>query len=277
MNLLNLELMSATEKVAEALVMRGLFVEVQEGILVFSTCNAKRDSQDVQSVLNQLNIPFVFRGTNKLEILVNQLPTVKMKKIVTAGGRPFTINAERYHQYWRFFANRRYGFRVNAFLLEYNMARFVKATNLAGIATYAGCNGHLKKSPRFQFAGPFMAAWFVAVQQRYLRKLDLNYKWHVVYDGFTGAELRATSNDGWCQHKIHEDTLNMALLLETHAAEIRACKNKCFTRSQKGIAQQWVQEQNYAALENWMMTMIWGNDYAINKRRFTEQRGDMAR
>lgn len=42
MNLLNLELMSAIEKVSEALVMRGLFVEVKDDALFFSKCNAKK-------------------------------------------------------------------------------------------------------------------------------------------------------------------------------------------------------------------------------------------
>ena len=276
MNLLNLELMSATEKVAEALVMRGLFVEVKDGALSFTKCNAKNDVRDVKSVLNQLNIPFISHDADKLEILVNSISTLKMKEILTAGGHPFSINAKPYQQFWRFFANRRFGFRVNAFQLEYNMARFVKAANLAGIATYAGCNGHLKKSPRFQFAGPYMGAWFVAVQQRYFKDLKLNYEWKVVYDGFTGAELHATSKQDWCQHKIHEDTLKMALLLETHATEIRELKNKVFTRSQKHIVQAWVQEKNYSMLENWMMTMTWGNEYAFNKGNFTQNGRDVA-
>lgn len=276
MNFLNLELMSATEKVAEALVMRGLFVEVKDGALSFTKCNAKNDIRDVKSVLNQLNIPFIFHSPDKLEILVNNISTLKMKKILTAGGHPFSINAEPYHQYWRFFANRRFGFRVNAFQLEYNMARFVKAANLAGIATNAGCNGHFKKSPRFQFAGPYMGAWFVAVQQHYFKDLKLNYDWEVVYDGFTGAELRASSKQGWCQHKIHEDTLKMAALLETHAKEIRTLKNKSFKRNQKHMVQHWVLEQNYPKLEEWMKTMTWGDEDAINKGCSTQNGKDMA-
>lgn len=47
MNLLKLELMTATEKVAEALVMRGLFVEVKDGVLFFSDKCAKNDIVDV--------------------------------------------------------------------------------------------------------------------------------------------------------------------------------------------------------------------------------------
>lgn len=276
MNLLNLELMTATEKVAEALIMRGLFVEVKEGVLLFSGCRAKNDVRDVEVVLNKLNIPFIAHGEDKIEILVNQIPLLKMKKILTAGGQPFSINKAEYHQHWRFFANRRYGFRVNAFQLEYNMARFVKAANLAGIATHAGCNGHLKKAPRFQFAGPFMGAWFTAVQRMYLKDLDLNYQWKIVYDGYTGAELRATTVKGWCLHKIHEDTLKMAAVLEAHATEIRKLKNSSFKRIQKHIVQKWIEEKDYAALENWMITMTRGYEYAINKGNTTQARGAMA-
>lgn len=276
MNLLNLELMTATEKVAEALVMRGLFVEVKDGVLFFSKCSAKNDIRDVQSVLNQLNIPFILHGEREIEIIVNQISTLKMKKILSAGGHPFSINSADYHQYWRFFANRRYGFRVNTFQLEYNMARFVKAANLAGIATHAGCNGHLKKSPRFQLAGPFMGAWFAVVQQRYFKDLKLNYDWKIVYDGFTGAELRATSSKEWCQHKIHEDTLKMAFLLETHATEIRELKNMHFIRAQKQVMKEWVQKKDYSMLENWMMTMAWGNENAVNKGSITQKPGKMA-
>lgn len=276
MNLLNLELMTATEKVAEALIMRGLFVEVKDGVLLFSKCCAKNDVQDVKVVLNKLNIPFITHGENKIEILVNQIPLLKMRKILTAGGQPFSINKAAYHQYWRFFANRRYGFRVNAFQLEYNMARFVKAANLAGIATYAGCNGHLKKAPRFQFAGPFMGAWFTAVQRIYLKDLSLNYEWKIVYDGYTGAELRAKTVQDWCLHKIHEDTLKMAAVLEAHAAEIRGLKNLNFTRIQKHTVQKWIEEKDYAALENWMITLTWGNEYAFNKRCVAQARGAVA-
>ncbi|MEY9975052.1 hypothetical protein ABH966_005478 [Lysinibacillus sp. RC46] len=276
MNILNLELMTATEKVAEALIMRGLFIKVKDNVLLFSKGNNKNDVKDVQFVLNQLNIPFIMHGEHGLEILVNQMPTIKMKKILTAGGDPFSIDAAAYHQYWRFFTCRNYGFRINTFQLEYNMARFVKAANLAGIATYAGCNGHLKKSPRFQFAGPFMAAWFVAVKQRYFQDIKLNYDWKVVYDGFTGAELRATSKQGCCQHKIHEDTLKMAFLLETHATEIRDIKEKCFKRTQKNITRKWVDKEDYTALENWMMTIAWGNEDVINKNGLTRKTNNMA-
>lgn len=276
MNLLNLELMTATEKVAEVLVMRGVFVEVKDGILLFSKNCAKNDIVDVKMIFNKLNIPFMTHGEDKIEILVNQMPILKMKKILTAGGRPFSINEAVYHQHWRFFANRRYGFRVNAFQLEYNMARFVKAANLAGIATYAGCNGHLKKAPRFQFASPFMGAWFATVQRVYLKDLNLNYEWGIVYDGYTGAELRAKSRQDWCLHKIHEDTLKMAAIMEAHAAEIRKLKNSNFKRAQKHIVQKWVEGNGYSALENLMITLIKGDYHAINKGNVTHKRGTVA-
>ncbi|WP_312755876.1 hypothetical protein [Rummeliibacillus suwonensis] len=262
--LLNLKKMTATEKVQEALMMRGLFVEVQNEILVFSKHNAKNDVKNVQSVLNQLNIPFIMQDENKLEILINQISILQMEKILTAGGHPFDINAKGYHQYWRFFVNRRFGFRVNTFQLEYNMASFVRAANLAGIATYAGCNGHLKKSPRFQLAGPFMGAWFTLIQKHYFQDLKLNYNWKVMYDGFTGAELRATGNQEWCQHKIHEDTLKMAFVLKEHAANIRELKNTHFKRAQKQFIKKWVEKNDFKAIENWMDSIVWGNENVID-------------
>lgn len=277
MNLLNLELMNATEKIAEALMMRGLFVEVKNGVLEFSKCNAKADFRDVQTVLNKLNIPFITHGDNQIEILVNKIPTIKMKKILAVGGRPFTIDYERHHQYWRYFMSRNFGIRVNAFQLEYNMARFVKSANLAGIVTYAGCNGHLKKAPRFQFASPFFGAWFNTIQHSYFQHLQLNYKWEIAYDGITGAELRAKKGQSWCQAKIHEDTLKMAQCLEQHAEEIRNLKGKCFRKCKhKNITSTWVKEKNYTALENWMMSMIRGNTDDFNKRDATRFREGMA-
>lgn len=273
MNLLNLEVMTATEKVAEALVMRGLFVEVKEGVLFFSENCAKKDVEDVKLVLNKLTIPYMTYGEDKIEILVNQMPILKMKKILTAGGRPFEINKAEYHQHWRFFANRRYGFRVNAFQLEYNMARFVKAANLAGIATHAGCNGHLKKAPRFQFAGPYMGAWFATVQRMYLNELNLNYEWEVVYDGYTGAELRAKTTQNWCLHKIHQDTLKMAAILEVHAAEIRELKIVNFKRFQKNFVQILTDLEGYFTLEDWMFKVVKeGNPYDDKKGIITRRR-----
>ncbi|MCM3723963.1 hypothetical protein [Solibacillus isronensis] len=277
MNLLNLELMTATEKVAEALVMRGLFVEVKEDVLFFSKNCAKKDVEDVKLVLNKLTIPYMTYGEDKIEILVNQMPILKMKKILTAGGRPFEINRAEYHQHWRFFANRRYGFRVNAFQLEYNMARFVKSANLAGIATHAGCNGHLKKAPRFQFAGPYMGVWFATVQRMYLNELNLNYDWEVVYEGYTGAELRAKATQNWCLHKIHQDTLRMAEVLEAHAAEIRELKSANFKRFQKNFVENFSDLEGYFILEDWMYKVVKEGDlYADEKGITTRKRRSMA-
>ena len=132
------------------------------------------------------------------------------------------------------------------------MARFVKTANLAGIATLAGCNGHGKNSPRFQFAGVFQGAWFKAIQQKYMSNLNLNYKWELLtVEGNTKAELRATGSVEWNQSLIHQDTLKMAEILEKNATKIRDLKKDTFTKHQLE-PKVLVKLEQYKELENSM-------------------------
>lgn len=277
MNLLKLELMSATEKIVEALKMRGLFVKAVEGVIEFSNCMSKNDFSDVQILLNKLDIPFWVHGDNRIEILVNELSIITMKKIVKFGGSPFHLDYSEHHSNWRFFTSRSFGLRIDAFKLEYNMARFVKVANYAGIAIFAGCNGHLKKSPRFQFSGPFMGAWFTVIQQKYLSNVELNYEWNVVYEGYTGSELRAVPKGEWCLNKIHEDTLKMAEILEIHADDIRKIKKESFYKNQKEIVNVYINRGEFEDLEHWMFIKSGGDGVEYNDKRIIRTGASMAR
>jgi len=251
MNYVNLEVMSATSKVVEALKVRGFFVEEVNGAIIYTKACAKADIAQTLHILNRLGIPFMVLSNHSVEILVNKLPNSVFKKIFQFDGAPFHVNFEERHTTWRYFTSKRFGMRVDALDLEYNMARFVKTANLAGITTFAGCNGHLIKSPRFQFSGVFHGAWFKAVQQKYMSDLMLNYNWEVLYQGFTQAELRATGNVEFNQSLIHQDTLKMAEVLEKYATEIRETKKHTFSKHQtepKNLDQ----HEQYNKLEDWM-------------------------
>lgn len=254
--MLELKSMNATEKIAVILKLRGLFVSHNKNMLVFSKASAKSDIRDVIILLNNHDIPFICRDVQKIEILVNVISIEKMKQIFFAGGKPFPINYINFHSNWRSFVSRKFGYRVNAYQLEHNIASFVKAANLAGLSTYAGCNGHLKKSPRLQFTGPIMGAWFEAIQQLFMVDSTFNYHWEVIYNGLTGAELRATSKEKWNQMKIHEDTLKMARILEEHATEIRELKRRSFGKSHKEIVNGWIESKNYSELKEWMLRQV---------------------
>lgn len=251
----NHKVMSATSKLVKALKMRGFFVEEVNGSIVVTKSSAQGDQKQVIRILNRLGIPFMVMADHSIEILVNKLPNSIFNKIFQFGGKPFKVSFYSYQENWRYFTSKQFGMRVNTLDLEYNMARFVKAANLAGIAAFAGCNGHGKHSPRFQFSGVFHAAWFKAIQQKYMHELVLNYDWKVQYNGFTKAELRAKGNEEWDQFLIHQDTLKMAEVLEKHAAEIREMKKNTFSKQQtepKNLAQ----HEQYNDLENWMYIQV---------------------
>lgn len=251
MNYVNLEVMSATSKVVEALKTRGFFVEEVNGVIVFTKASALADQKQALRILNHLEIPFRVLPDYSVEILVNNAPNIIFRKIFQFGGAPFLVGFEDRHATWRFFTSKRFGWRIDALNLEYNMARFVKSANLAGVAIFSGCNGHLIKSPRFQFSGVFHGAWFNVIQQKYMSNLQLNYKWEVLYQGHTQAELRVTDKVEWNQSLIHQDTLKMAAVLEKHATEIREMKKFVFSKHQT-VAKSLGQQKQFDALEAWM-------------------------
>ena len=165
MNLLNLEMMNATERMAEALKMRGLFVTQENGIITFTNENAKHDLIDVKELLDQLNIPIIWHTDTIMEVLVNRLPVVYMKKITNAGGRNFSIHMNGYHYQWRAFAQRRFGLKIDVFQLEPNMSLLTRILNKVGISTLSGCNGHHKSAPEFKLSGIYNGAWLKIVQK----------------------------------------------------------------------------------------------------------------
>lgn len=57
MNLMKLEMMNGTERLAEALQMRGLFLLVKNDVIELTAENTKEDIEKVQELLNNLNIP----------------------------------------------------------------------------------------------------------------------------------------------------------------------------------------------------------------------------
>ncbi len=103
MNLMNLEMMNGTDRLAEALQMRGLFVEVKNDVISLTAENTKMDKVKVRELLNTLNIPTYWITPNEFQILVNRLPISLMKKIMNAHGREFAVNMEDYHYYWKSF------------------------------------------------------------------------------------------------------------------------------------------------------------------------------
>ncbi|WP_226036697.1 hypothetical protein [Aquibacillus saliphilus] len=57
MNLLNLERMNGTERLAEALRMRGLFVEIEIDFIVLTDENTASDVEGVQRLLEEIGLP----------------------------------------------------------------------------------------------------------------------------------------------------------------------------------------------------------------------------
>jgi hypothetical protein len=248
------EWMNATERVAEALKLRGLFVEVKEDFINFKEGNTKEDVQKIQKLLNHIGIP-VFWQDNRFQVLINHVPHSVIKQIMKTPGQSFPIHMEGYHFKWRAFSQRRYGIKVNAMDLDANMAMLVKSLNLSGVTTLAGCNGHRRYAPNVQFSGVYQGAWFKVVQEKFLDGLSLHYNWTVYFGSQSGSCLRAEENgEHWDMEKIYQDTVKMAQALQMHAKEIRELKKITFTRNEKmkEIAHQWVKAGEFKELVSWM-------------------------
>jgi hypothetical protein len=194
MNLMKLEMMTAAERVAEALTMRGLFVRVSNDFVIMEESNTKADMKKVQNLLNHLGIPTLWQE-NRYQILVNRIPISKMKKMIHVPGKEFPIHMEGYHFKWKAFAQRRFGIQVNALDLDPNMAMLVKTLNLVGITSLAGCNGHYRYAPNVQFSRVFQGAWFAILQEMLLSNISLHYKWKVHFGNQSGSCLFAEKAD----------------------------------------------------------------------------------
>ncbi|CUA79414.1 hypothetical protein [Anoxybacillus suryakundensis] len=255
MNLMKLEMMDATARIAEALQMRGVFVEVQSDFIVLTEGNTQTDIHKVRELLHKLGIPTMWQK-NKFQVLVTRVPIAIMKRIINAPGQSFPISMNIYHHKWKSFVQRRFGIKVNALDLDANMAMFVKSLNLAGITALAGYNGHHRYEPNVQLSGVFQGAWFEVIQEKYLNNCSLHYKWTVHYGTQSGACIVAhkEENENWDMNKIYQDTVQMAQILQTHAEEIRKWKRTTFKRKgeMKEQAKQFVENGDFAKLVEWM-------------------------
>lgn len=169
-------------------------------------------------------------------------------------GREFPISMEGYHHKWRAFAQRRFGIQVNALDLDANVAMLVNSLNMAGITTHAGCNGHHRNAPIFQFSGVFQGAWFEVIQEQYLSELSLHYNWKVLYNNSLGSCLRADGAGHWEMNLIYQDTVKMAHILQKHAKQIRELNSASFKRNKemKSAANHLVQQGDFAFHADWM-------------------------
>jgi hypothetical protein len=113
MNLMKLEMMNATERVAEGLQMRGLFAEVKDDFIILTEENTKVDVTKTRQLLSSLGIPAFWQGNNA-QVLVTRTPIATMKRIINVPGREFPVEMKGYYFKWRSFAQRRFGIKVNA-------------------------------------------------------------------------------------------------------------------------------------------------------------------
>ena len=248
-----METKTGTEKLAEALLLRGFPVEVKNDFITLRNGSTK-DYTQLKGFLETLNIP-VFWNEDQFQLLTNHFPLQMMKKIIEFHGHEHFVNMEGYHFKWRSFVNRRYGIRTNTTDLCPFTAIMVKALNEAGIVTLTGCNGHGKHSPNFQLSGTFHGIWFSIIQHQYMNNLSLNYSWKVEFiRGASNATIIANkpSDERWDMKKVLADCYQMANVLTTHAGEIREWKSRCFKRHMKQTVEHLRETGDIAQLYEWM-------------------------
>jgi hypothetical protein len=252
-NFISLEMQTGTEKLAEALLLRGFPVEVKKDMITLRN-GSQEDFRQLKSFLETLNIP-VFWNENRFQLLINHLPFQKMKEMIYFHGKEHFVHMEPYHFQWRSFVNRRFGIRTNTINLCPFTAIMVKALNEAGIVTLTGCNGHGNHSPNFQLSGAYNGIWFSIAQQQYMKGLSLNYHWKIQFPAEgSNAGIIATKRpeERWEMSKVLADCHQMAQVLTSHAAEIRGWKNRSFKRNMKQIAENLRLTGNYKQLFEWM-------------------------
>ncbi|MGI2328146.1 hypothetical protein [Planococcus sp. YIM B11945] len=260
MNLLKLEMMDATERLAVALKARGIFCSLENDLIAMGVENTANDIFKVKALLNELSLPIFWLDEKRFQVLLNKLPISVMKKIMNHKGKSFPIHMEGYNFYWRAFAQRWFGIKVNALDLHANIAMFVKSLNLSGITSLAGCNGHHRYSPNVQLSGPYQGAWYEIVQEKFLSALELNSEWKVEYGNRSGAAIiaRKTDEEKWDMNKIYQDTVLMAEELQRYSKAIRILKKNSFYRSKKmaGHAKLLEAKKDYRALKEWMLSCL---------------------
>ncbi|MGY0693757.1 hypothetical protein ACW2QC_13365 [Virgibacillus sp. FSP13] len=267
MNLMKLEMMNGTERIAEALQMRGLFATVKDDFIHITVENTKEDIVRVRRLLDDLNIPTFWQDT-KFQVLVNRIPISIMKRIINKPGNEFPVSMKGYHYKWKSFVQRRFGIKVNGLDLDPQIAMLVKSLNLAGITALAGCSGHHRYEPNVQLSGVFQGAWFEVIQEKYLSECSLHYTWNVHYSNRSGSCMIAEKNNGtrFDMNLIYQDAVQMASVLQKHAEEIRQLKRNVLTRNKemKAKAYKFLEKRDFRGLVEWMKGRVEKSTFAVN-------------
>jgi hypothetical protein len=263
------EMQTGTEKLAEALLLRGFPVKV-EGEFMTLRNGSEQDYHQLTNFLEAHDIP-VFWNEARFQLLTNFFPKHKMRQIIHFPGQEHFVSMESYHFKWRSFVNRRYGIRTNTVELCPFTAMMVKALNEAGIVTLSGCNGHKRHHPNFQLSGTYYGIWFSIIQQKYMRDLSLSYRWKVKFipnASYAVLVANKREDERWDMKKVLADCEQMANILTAHAAEIREWKTSSFKRSMKVTAEPLREKGDICQLFEWMKLMAGikeGNDTLLER------------
>jgi len=261
-----MKLQAGTEKLAEALLLRGFPVELENEFISLRN-GSQQDLHQLEIFLETLNVP-VFWSESRFQLLTNHFPLHKVKEIVHFKGRQHSVHMESYHFKWRSFVNRRYGIRTNTISLCPYTAIMVKALNEAGIVALAGCNGHGKHNPNFQLSGVYYGIWFSIIQERYMQALKLHYKWNVKFIREASNSIIVANKpeeDKWDMNKVLADCYQMANVLTEHAAELREWKRRTFKRKMKQKAETFKETRDMNQLFDWMNDIATRNPSCTNE------------
>lgn len=247
------EMRTGTEKLAEALLLRGFPVEVKADLISLRN-GSRQDYDQLKAVLETLNIPVFWNG-DQFQLLINNFPNHMMKKIIEFQGHEHEVHMEGYHFKWRSFVTRRFGVRTNTMNLCPYTAILVKALNEAGIVTLTGCNGHGHHNPNTQLSGVYQGVWLSIIQQKYLKNLSLHYGWKVQFMNRGCNALfiaNKRNNETWNMKKVLADCYAMASVLMDHASEIREWKRRALKRNMKLEAECLREKGDIRGLYEWM-------------------------
>ncbi|GEN36605.1 hypothetical protein [Aneurinibacillus danicus] len=254
--LLQIETMSAAEKLGEAFLAHGFLVKVQGDRLIFSPGNGLEDMNVVRKILERAGVPALYNGW-EIQILVPHIPNHLALSIMKKPKRRANYYIPYGYHGWRGFTKRNHGLRFNTLNFDPGIALLLKAMSEAGILVTGGCDGHEQKAPRIYFASRWAMAWFEILRERFMQRLDLHYKWEVdiLTSGSPSLYALKAEDEGWELKKIQHDTVQMALILHKHAVSLRQVRRDTFKFKSMYLDAKNL-ENNYHALYSWMKEIL---------------------
>jgi hypothetical protein len=235
----------------KALKYRGFIVKKGQDGIFFSRGNHVSELDKLKKVLEELNIPVVI--VDQFIVPQSEKLTDEQKyKLIWYPARNHEAGGTSLGRFWRSFAKRNHGYKIDTFVLETGVAALSKALSAVGINGNCSCDGHGKSAPFIALTGIHTGIWFNVLLEEIISKAAVfNYTWRMRDFHTRDPILKAEKlkHQRWDLSLVLEDTFKMAELLYANQDELIAVRKKIFKG--KTIARM-CKGMNQFELQEWM-------------------------